>query len=46
MNIAILGHGLEGQAIETYFKSHSSKDSPHHFTFFDHFEDYQIPSFP
>ena len=45
MNIAILGHGLEGQAIETYFKSHSSKDSPHHFTFFDHFEDYQIPSF-
>ena len=45
MNIAILGHGLEGQAVETYFKAHSSTDTPHNLTFFDHFEDHQIPSF-
>lgn len=45
MNIAILGHGLEGQAVEAYFKTHSSEASPNHFTFFDHFEDHQIPDF-
>ena len=45
MNIAILGHGLEGQAVEAYFKAHSSDASPNHFTFFDHFEDHQIPDF-
>ena len=45
MNIAILGHGLEGQAVEAYFKTHSSETDPNHFTFFDHFEDHQIPDF-
>ena len=45
MKIAILGHGVEGQAIETYFKDHPLDDHPNQFTFFEQFDDSKIPSF-
>ena len=45
MKIAILGHGVEGEAVETYFKKHQSGSQPNQFTFFDHFTDSDIPNF-
>ena len=45
MKIAVLGHGLEGNAIESYFKDHLLDDQPNQFTFFDHFTDSEIPRF-
>ena len=45
MKIAILGHGVEGNAVETYFKKHQPGSQPNQFTFFDHFTDSDIPSF-
>lgn len=45
MKIAILGHGLEGNAIETYFKNHLLDGQSNQFTFFDHFTDSEIPGF-
>ena len=45
MNIAILGHGVEGRAVETYFKTHSLDNKPNQLTFFEHFDDFEIPSF-
>lgn len=45
MNIAILGHGVEGRAVETYFKTHLLDDQPNQLTFFEQFNDSEIPSF-
>lgn len=45
MNIAVLGHGIEGQAVETFFKEHPINNQQNHITFFENFKDSDIPDF-